>query len=171
MDCFSVSVTCGIMQKKMGRQVWAMAFLFGLFQGAMPLIGWLFSDSYMARISACGNIVAFALLAILGLKMLREGFKKQDEGKGYNPSRLPVLLLLALATSIDAFAVGISFTALKMDTMAVVMEACVWIAFISFVMSLIGKYVGVSIGRKFNCRSELIGGVILLIIAFKVLLG
>lgn len=97
MDCFSVSVTCGILQRRMGAQVWGMAFLFGLFQAAMPLFGWCFADLFRAQIADYDHWVAFALLALLGGKMVREGSRPGEE-RHYDPSELKVLLTIGLVS-------------------------------------------------------------------------
>lgn len=169
MDCFSVSITCGILQKRMGRQVWAMALLFGLFQGGMPLVGWLLSSNFLRLIEAYDHWVAFGLLLFLGGKMIWEGMHDDGENPHYNPSRLGVLLMLSVATSIDALAVGVSYPGIGMKGLRSVLEASAWIAVVSFAMSVIGKFIGVKVGCRFNWPAEQVGGVILILIGLKVL--
>lgn len=109
MDCFTVSIVSGITA---GRRLWAtvirMALLFGLFQIAMPLAGWLGTSYFAAYLEAVDHWIAFGLLAFIGGNMVRESLGKEEEEKHFNPRRLLTQLLLALATSIDALAIGIS---------------------------------------------------------------
>jgi len=108
MDCFSVSITCGLIQKRMGRQVWAMALLFGFFQAMMPFIGWLAIAFFADKIEAYDHWIAFGLLLFLGGRMIVNGLRHHDDAAAshFNPSDWKVLLTLAVATSIDALAVG-----------------------------------------------------------------
>ena len=94
MDCFSVSITCGIIERRMGWQAWLMALLFGLFQGIMPLIGWLAATVLVGNIEAYDHWVAFGLLAFLGGKMIWEARHEKEGMKQFNPSSLGVLLTL-----------------------------------------------------------------------------
>lgn len=170
MDCFTVSVTCGVLQKRMGSQVWAMAFLFGLFQALMPLIGWLAAGLFSRQIMAYDHWVAFGLLFLLGVKMIWEGFHGDKECHRFNPSKPVVLLTLAVATSIDALAVGFSFVGMGIRTAWQVVQPIVIIGIVSFLMTLGGKYLGVKIGRIFHWPAEQFGGIILIIIGVKVLI-
>ena len=109
MDCFTVSITCGLIQKRIDfRTVSVTSFMFGLFQALMPVIGWFCIFHFSEYITRLDHWIAFGLLLYLGLNMIRESF--QDEGeKNFDPSRMKVIITLAIATSIDALAVGISF--------------------------------------------------------------
>ncbi len=169
MDCFTVSICCGIIERRMGKQVWLMAFFFGLFQAVMPLIGWLFAGLFSRQISAYDHWVAFGLLAFLGGKMIWEGFHKKDECPCFNPSRLSVILTLAVATSIDALAVGFSFIGMGLLRAAEIIIPIVSIGVVSFLFSLLGKHIGVRLGRRFNWPAEQLGGIILILIGFRVL--
>ena len=111
MDCFTVSIVSGLMDHGDGSDdlwIYRMALLFGLFQAAMPLLGWLGIIHFETYIEAYDHWIAFALLAFIGGKMVWESFSP-DEEQHFNPRRLYTQLLLAIATSIDALAVGISF--------------------------------------------------------------
>ena len=109
MDCFSVSITSGIILRRVCMKVFlTIAFFFGLFQGMMPVIGWFGASRFYHLIEQFDHWIAFGLLFFLGVKMVKESFDK-DEEHHFNPTRLPVILTLAVATSIDALAVGISF--------------------------------------------------------------
>ena len=148
IDCFTVSISCGIIQRKMGGQVWVMAFFFGLFQAIMPFIGWLGAYFFKYDVEAYDHWIAFFLLAL---------------------SRFSTILILALATSIDALAVGFSFTGMGVDGFENIGFPILIIGLFSFILTLNGKYIGVKIGRRFNCPAELIGGLIFLAIGAKVL--
>jgi len=168
MDCFSVSITCGILQRRMGMQVWVMAFLFGLFQAAMPLAGWAFADLFRAEIADYDHWVAFALLGILGGKMILDGFQPEEE-QHYDPSDLRILLTLAVGTSIDALSVGFSFTGMGLVRLPQLLMPLLAIGLASFVLTVAGKYIGVRIGRRLDFPALQAGGVILILIGIKVL--
>lgn len=170
MDCFSVSITCGIIERRMGWQVWLMALLFGLFQGIMPLIGWLAATVLVGNIEAYDHWVAFGLLAFLGGKMIWEARHEKEGMKQFNPSSIGVLLTLSVATSIDALAVGFTFRpGLRILTLGEALVPCLIIGFASLLLSLAGKFIGVRVGRLIKLPAEQIGGVILIIIGIKIL--
>ena len=170
MDCFSVSITCGIADKRMGRQSLGMALLFGFFQALMPFIGMLAEGLFRAQIEQIDHWIAFGLLAFLGGKMIWEGFKPEcDKPHQMNTSSLPTLLTLSVATSIDALSVGFTFASFGVRSVAQAVWPLVLIGVVSLVMSLLGKYLGVVVGRQLRLPAEPIGGVILLIIGVKVL--
>ncbi len=169
MDCFSVSITCGMVQKRMGRQVIAMAFLFGFFQALMPFAGWLAADLFASQIEAYDHWIAFGLLSFLGGRMVWGTFRNDEVDAGLQPSSLRVLLTLAVATSIDALAVGFSFTAMGIHRLADCVFPLLLIGMVSAVMSVVGKYIGVRLGKRFNFPAECIGGIILILIGFRVL--
>jgi putative Mn2+ efflux pump MntP len=171
MDCFSVSITCGLIQKRMGRQVWAMALLFGFFQAMMPFIGWLAIAFFADKIEAYDHWIAFGLLLFLGGRMIVNGLRHHDDAAAshFNPSDWKVLLTLAVATSIDALAVGFTFVGMGIHHLG---DACLptfIIGVMSAVMSVMGKYIGVFVGRRLTLPAEPLGGLILIIIGVKVL--
>ncbi|MBR4936560.1 MAG: manganese efflux pump [Bacteroidaceae bacterium] len=168
MDCFTVSITCGILQRRMGAQVWLMAFLFGLFQAVMPWIGWQLTGLFEQQISNFDHWIAFSLLMFLGLKMCWDA-RNPEEKQHYNPSHLGVLFMLAVATSIDALSVGVSFWGMGLKKMEMLLMPLLQIGVVSFVLSVIGKYIGVKVGRCVNFRAGYLGGVLLIFIGCKVL--
>lgn len=170
MDCMSVSVTCGIIQKRMGGQVWAMAFLFGFFQAMMPLIGWVAGSAFCRQIEAYDHWVVFGLLLFIGGKMVWDGMFGDKALPKFNPSSAIVLLTLAVATSIDAMAVGFTFVGMGIRTFASLLFPLLSIGLCSMALSLFGKFVGVRLGRAFDWPAEQFGGVILIFIGLKVLL-
>lgn len=169
VDCFSVSISCGILQRKMGSQVLVMAPLFGFFQGLMTLLGWLLAGTSAVYIAAFDHWVAFALLAFLGGRMLISGFRK-EKTETFNPSSITTILLLSVATSIDAAAVGYSFPTMGVIEWSDLMIPISLIGAASFLMSIMGKYIGVTIGHHSRMPAEPLGGIILIAIGVKVLL-
>jgi putative Mn2+ efflux pump MntP len=173
MDCFAVSIASGIMQK---RYVWSnmlpMSFSFGWFQGMMCAIGWFAFIYFSGWVESLDHWIAFGMLAVIGGNMIKEGLSKEDKDRHFNPSSLWIILTLAVATSIDALAVGISFACLNYQTIVSLIYPVVVIAFVSLIFSLLGLYLGVTFGKKNEQRikPELVGGIILLLIGVKILL-
>lgn len=171
MDCFTVSIVSGVIIRKYVLSViLRMAFLFGLFQAMMPFIGWLGTSYFSHYLESVDHWIAFGLLAFLGGKMIKDSFGSEEEAH-FNPSKLTSQLLFAVATSIDAVAVGISFACLgykSVDQLAVPLAI---IGVCSFVMSILGNVLGVVCGKSIvkRLKPELIGGIILLLIGFRIL--
>lgn len=173
MDCFAISIASGILLKRtLWRPMLTMAFFFGLFQAIMPLLGWIGASTFSHLIESLDHWIAFIILAFLGGRMVRESFKDEDCKKEYDPKSLKVVLALAVATSIDALAIGVSFAFLGMRDFSEILAPISIIGFVSFIMSLIGLLFGIRFGcgiaRKL--RAELWGGIILIIIGTKILI-
>lgn len=172
MDCFTVSMVSGVMTRKMfwGRNL-RMAFLFGFFQAAMPFIGWIAIHYFQSSVEAYDHWIAFGLLLLIGGKMILDAFKEEDEAT-FNPLNLGTQLTLAIATSIDALAVGISFSCSGYGTVQSLILPLAVIGLVSFFFSIAGLLLGVRFGgavaRRF--KPEIIGGVILIAIGVKILL-
>ena len=170
MDCFTVSIASGIILK---RSIWSvilkMAFFFGLFQAIMPLIGWLSTNHFNSLIEDFDHWIAFLLLAFIGGKMIKESLCEDDK-KSFNPRSLKVILTLSVATSIDALAIGISFACLGMSTISSILYPIAVIGFASFLFSITGNLIGIYFGSKTDIKAELWGGIVLLIIGFKILI-
>lgn len=172
MDCFTVSIVSGVMTRKMfwGRNL-RMAFLFGFFQAAMPFIGWIAIHYFQSSVEAYDHWIAFGLLLLIGGKMILDAFKEEDEAT-FNPLNLGTQLTLAVATSIDALAVGISFSCSGYGTVQSLILPLAVIGLVSFIFSIAGLLLGVRFGgavaRRF--KPEIIGGVILIAIGVKILL-
>lgn len=172
MDCFAVSAVCGVIIRRFeGRVMLPIAFFFGLFQGLMPLIGWALTSSFSHYLEAVDHWIAFGMLAVIGGKMIADSFKAEED-KSMNPRNLRTQLLLAVATSIDALAVGISYACTGYQTMASIAVPVVVIGIVSFMMSLLGFTVGVKFGEAVvkKLRPELLGGIILIGIGVKILI-
>lgn len=173
MDCFAVSIASGfILRTKVWPVIMRMSVLFGLFQAAMPFFGWLGTTYFSQYIEAYDHWVAFAMLAFIGGKMIYESFQPEEE-HSFNPRKLSTQLLLAVATSIDALAVGISLAMTGYKTLGDLVEPLVWIGIVSLLFGIIGHLLGTRFGRVVSHRlkPELIGGMILLCIGVKILLS
>lgn len=169
IDCFTVSITSGIILHRIRWGIFLkMAFLFGLFQAAMPFLGWLGASRFNHLIETYDHWIAFALLAFLGIRMIREHFKDEEE-RSFDPTRMKVILTLAVATSIDALAVGISFAFTGFSTLSSLLYPLTAIGIASFVISLAGSLIGVFFGKRFNLRVEIFGGLVLIGIGVKIL--
>lgn len=169
IDCFTVSITSGIILHRIRWGIFLkMAFPFGLFQAAMPFLGWLGASRFNHLIETYDHWIAFALLAFLGIRMIREHFKDEEE-RSFDPTRMKVILTLAVATSIDALAVGISFAFTGFRTLSSLLYPLTAIGIASFVISLAGSLIGVFFGKRFNLRVEIFGGLVLIGIGVKIL--
>ena len=166
MDAFAVSIVSGAAYKQLKvRHVFRLALFFGGFQAFMPLIGSLAGLSIRKYIANYDHWVAFGLLAAIGSKMIYESFKIAGSEKNFDPSNTLTLLVLSVATSIDALVIGITLSFLKISIAA----AVIIIGVITFVLS----YLGVSIGRKFGHffenKIEALGGLVLIGLGVKIL--
>ncbi|MBR1484656.1 MAG: manganese efflux pump [Prevotella sp.] len=172
MDCFTVSIVSGVvMQRPRWGVMMRMATLFGLFQAAMPLAGWLCTSRFAAYVEDFDHWVAFALLAFVGGRMIRDSFRPEEESHT-DPQRLQTQLVLAVATSIDALAVGISMAVTGYDTLQSLMAPLAAIGAGSLLFSLAGFMLGITFGAgiRRRLRPELLGGLILLFIGTRILL-
>ena len=173
MDCFAVSIASGIILKRVRmRPMLIMALAFGFFQALMPLLGWIGASFFSHLIENIDHWIAFAILAFLGGRMVLESFKDEDCRHEFDPTSLKVVSALAVATSIDALAVGVSFAFLGVRSFSSILPSIGIIGFVSFSLS----FVGLMFGIRFGCgiarklRAELWGGVILIIIGTKILI-
>lgn len=169
MDAFAVSICKGLkMQRFNVRHAGVIALAFGGFQALMPVIGWFLGKQFESYITGIDHWIAFALLAVIGGKMAVESFKKEEEDSSKENEKLDVkeLLVLAVATSIDALAVGITFAFLQVS----IVPAVSLIGVITFVLSAVGVFIGHKFGAKFKSKAELAGGIILIFIGLKILL-
>ncbi|MET1254223.1 manganese efflux pump MntP family protein [Aliikangiella maris] len=166
MDAFAVSVGLGSKnQQSQFRLGLTCAIYFGLFQGLMPLIGYLGGKGVLGFIEDYANWIAFALLLLIGAKMIYESISEGIEEDIVKISHR-VMLTLAIATSIDAMAAGFSLTLLNVNAFI----ACLLIGIITFIMSWFGVIVGIKNGTWLESKAELLGGVILILIGIKILL-
>ena len=170
MDAFAVSVGVSLGPERLSkRQSLRMAFHFGFFQFMMPLIGWQATRSILLDyIEPIDHWVAFGLLLIIGTRMISDSFRSIEKTKESRtePTKGFNLLVLSVATSIDAFAVGMSLAALQ----TAVLYPAVVIGIVAFLMTLLGTRVGPLLGRLAGKRAELFGGLLLILIGVKILL-
>lgn len=167
MDAFAVSVTNGLYYKKM-KIGWTLAdgLCFGLFQGAMPTIGFFLGKSFSKYITAFDHIIALVMLGFIGGKMIYESFSHKDGEESSGDSlNFGTLMVQGVATSIDALAVGVSFAALQSVN---IVTAALFICCVTFLFSIAGVVIGKKSGTILNTKAELIGGLILVGIGVKI---
>lgn len=168
MDAFAVSVGIGTSQQADNRQArFRLAFHFGFFQGGMTLLGWLAGSTIAGLINNFDHWIALALLAYVGIGMIRSGLKKDEESYLADPSRGRTLMVLCVATSIDALAVGLSMA--MIDTPVLIPS--IVIAVVTSVLSVIGLFAGKRLGDLFGKRMEILGGLILLGIGVRIVVS
>lgn len=170
MDAFAVSICKGLAMRKVNKkQAVIIALFFGGFQAIMPVIGWLLCKGFQTYIEAFDHWIAFALLAFIGMKMIIETLSEKEEDvvveKMDPPLDMKEMLMLAIATSIDALAVGISLAALDRP----IVESATIIGVVTFIISIVGVYIGNFFGNRYKKRAELAGGIILVLIGVKIL--
>ena len=169
MDAFAVAVCKGLNMSKINYKRGALiALFFGAFQALMPLIGWFLGVQFEEYIVSFDHWVAFILLGFIGGKMIAEAFEKGKEDCCTDKFSIGELFVLAIATSIDALAVGITFALIAPSTGISV--AVILIGAITFALSFVGVVIGNKFGAKYKKRAELAGGVILCLMGFKILL-
>ena len=166
MDAFAVSICKGL---SVGRVRPAHALTcggyFGLFQGMMPLLGWLLGVRFQSIIVSIDHWIAFALLGLIGLNMIRES--REDEEECLDCSfGFRAMLPLAIATSIDALAVGVTFAFLQVD----IIPAVCFIGIVTFTLSTLGTWVGGMFGARFKSKAEFVGGAILMLMGTRILM-
>ena len=166
MDAFAVSICKGLSMRKLDwKKAFIIAMYFGGFQALMPIIGYLLGATFSNLVASIDHWIAFGLLTIIGGNMIKESFDDEIE-KRNDRVDFKTMIVLAIATSIDALAVGVTFAFFKTSMIGPVIS----IGVITFILSLLGVKIGNKFGDKFQNKSELAGGVILIIIGTKILL-
>ena len=173
MDAFAVSITKGITLNKINKQIaFKIAFFFGLFQGMMPFLGWFLGIRFESYIKSIDHWVAFFLLSFIGIKMILDAKEADNDILNTNEKYNSLysinnkeLIILSIATSIDALAVGISFAFLNID----IVPICLSIGIITFLVCFIGVIIGKKIGAMFKNYAQIIGGIILILIGLNIL--
>ena len=168
MDAFSVSICKGLNTKKFS---WRMAIIcglwFGLFQMLMPIVGYFLGAQFQEMIEAYDHWIAFGLLFLIGANMIREAiWGKKEEGSNNGALDFKTMFLLAIATSIDALAVGVSFACIQVQLWSSVLV----IGLTTFLFSVLGVKIGNVFGSKYEKSAGIIGGIILILIGLKILL-
>jgi putative Mn2+ efflux pump MntP len=167
MDALAVAIATGIVLGKVsGRQTFRLSWHFGLFQFLMPVIGWLAGLSVETYLSGYGHWLAFGLLVFIGGKMIREAFRGSGTERAVSdPTRGVSLVLLSVATSVDALAVGLSLGALRIR----IWYPAVVIGIVAGVLTAAGMHLGAPLGNRLGRKMEVLGGLILIGIGFKIL--
>ena len=176
MDAFAVSICKGLSLRKVSlKECGKVGLYFGGFQGAMPLIGFILGVQFKDYITSIDHWIAFILLSLIGINMIRESMEKDDDiidlaetavgEEETNQRGFKNMIMLAIATSIDALAVGVTFAFLQVD----IVPAVSFIGIVTFVLSAIGVKIGNVFGTKYKSKAEFAGGAILILIGFKIL--
>jgi putative Mn2+ efflux pump MntP len=166
MDAFAVALGTGaVLSRLTGRHIFRLAFHFGLFQALMPVIGWLAGQTVVRFVSAWDHWIAFALLALIGGRMIREALSDEEKPDDRDPTRGLSLVMLSVATSIDALAVGFSLS---------VIGVSIWfpafiIGVVAGLLTVVGMLAGGRIGNRWGSRVEILGGFVLIAIGVRIL--
>lgn len=176
MDAFAVSICKGLAIKKLDlKSALTCGVWFGSFQGLMPLIGYLLGVSFADKIQTVSAWIAFVLLVFIGGNMVRESLSKEEEDGADNKLDAKTMFLLAIATSIDALAVGITFVCVPVNVLNSTnlintVFGCIIIALTTFVISSVGVKIGNIFGLKYKKKAELAGGLVLIGIGLKIII-
>jgi manganese efflux pump family protein len=166
-DTFAVSVTSGLaLRKIVFFDAIKFAFVLAFFQGVMPLIGWFIGTGVKKYIMDYDHWIAFILLSVLGIKMIYESFRKGEDHLALNPMRFAVMVSMAVATSIDALIVGLSFAFFNVNIFLTIFL----IGSVTFIVSMLGILFGKKAGVRLGKRMEIVGGLILIAIGLKILI-
>ncbi len=165
MDAFAVSICKGLAMKSMS---WKKAIIiggyFGFFQGLMPLIGYLLGSTFKNYITSFDHWIAFGLLLLIGFSMMKEALSKEEENVNDSVS-FRVMIVLAIATSIDALAIGVTFALVDAPLLLAILS----IGIITFFLSILGVKIGNVFGIRYKAKAELAGGIVLILLGFKIL--
>lgn len=166
MDAFAVSICKGLSMKSMSwKKAIIIGLYFGVFQALMPVIGYFLGATFESLVTKIDHWIAFALLTFIGTNMLKEAFAKSE--KDHNDSvDFKTMIILAIATSIDALAVGITFAFLRVNMILPV----IMIGIVTFIISVVGVKIGNKFGNKYERKAEVVGGLILIFMGLKILL-
>ena len=166
MNAFAVSICKGLSIKKINWKVICIVGLyFGIFQAGMPIIGYFLGKGFESFVTKIDHWIAFILLSFIGINMIKEAFSKDENINGDDLS-FKTMIILAIATSIDALAVGITFAFFDVN----IIFSISMIGIITFILSAIGVILGNKFGNKYEKKSQLLGGLILIIIGIKILI-
>lgn len=169
MDAFAVSICKGLsMEKLRMRDIWTVGLYFGIFQAGMPLIGYLIGTQFASFVESVDHWVAFVLLGFIGGKMMLGSFHKEEDTSLQQDASLSwrSMLPLAIATSVDALVVGISFAFLQVR----ILPAIASIGLITLLLCMLGMKIGQLFGARFKSKAEFIGGILLILMGLKILL-
>lgn len=167
MDSFAVSITSGLVLNKIDfKNATKIALSLAFFQAMMPTLGWLIGVKIQVYIESFDHWIAFGLLFLIGMKMILESLKDDESDKNFNPMKPKVLLMMSLATSIDALVVGISFAFIEYKWFV----SGFIIGATTYIISMLGILFGKKMGSRFGNKMEIVGGIILILIGVRILL-
>ena len=167
MDAFAVSLGSGVKIGPGPRPVFRLAFHFGLFQTLLPIIGWLFGNTIEPYVRGFDHWVAFGLLAFVGLRMIRSGLSKGEEENPKDPSRGWTMVMLSIAVSIDALAVGLSLGVIGVT----IWTPAIVIGLVTGILSVLGLRMGNGVGKRYGKPVEVLGGLVLIGIGVRILMS
>lgn len=167
MDAFAVSLCSGLKIGPGPRPVFRIAFHFGLFQALLPVVGWLFGNTIEPLVKNYDHWVAFGLLAFVGIRMIRSGLRKEEEEILKDPSRGWTMVMLSIAVSIDALAIGLSLAFLKVS----IWTPALVIGLVTGALSLLGLRMGHGVGLRFGKPIEVLGGLVLVAIGIRIVVS
>ena len=166
MDAFAVSVCKGLSMKKLDwKKAIIIALYFGIFQAGMPVIGYFLGSTFENLVTKVDHWIAFILLAAIGANMIKEAFSNETEDENDNVD-FKTMIVLAIATSIDALAVGITFAFFEINLLLAISI----IGITTFIISLLGVKIGNKFGSKYESKAEIAGGIVLILMGLKILL-
>lgn len=170
MDAFAVAICKGLCMRKVTiKKAGIVGLYFGLFQAGMPIIGYILGSQFSDKISSIDHWIAFILLTLIGISMIKESLEKEEKSECKTEEEelnFKNMSILAIATSIDALAVGVTFAFLKVN----IIPAVSFIGITTLVLSMIGVKIGNIFGVKYKSKAELVGGIILILMGIKILL-
>ena len=170
MDAFAVAICKGLCMRKVTiKKAGIVGLYFGLFQAGMPMIGYILGSQFSDKISSIDHWIAFILLSLIGISMIKESLEKEENSECKTEEEelsFKNMSILAVATSIDALAVGVTFAFLKVN----IIPAVSFIGITTLVLSMIGVKIGNIFGVKYKSKAELVGGIILILMGIKILL-
>lgn len=165
MDAFAVAICKGLAMKKISvKNALIVGLYFGIFQAVMPIIGYLLGIRFQSRIATIDHWIAFVLLSIIGINMVKEAMSMESEETD-DSLCFQTMFVLAVATSIDALAIGVTFAFLQVK----ILPAVSFIGIVTLMLSLIGVKIGNVFGIKYKSKAELVGGIILILMGCKIL--
>lgn len=170
MDAFAVAICKGLCMRKVTiKKAGIVGLYFGLFQAGMPMIGYILGSQFSDKISSIDHWIVFILLSLIGISMIKESLEKEEKSECKTEEEelsFKNMSILAVATSIDALAVGVTFAFLKVN----IIPAVSFIGITTLVLSMIGVKIGNIFGVKYKSKAELVGGIILILMGIKILL-
>jgi len=167
MDAFAVSITLGLsVEKPKTREILTPGIFFGFFQALMPITGYFAGFYFASKVDEFAPWIAFVLLGVIGGNMIRESLSKNEEKHNEASFQFLKMLVLAIATSIDALAVGVTFAFFKIN----IFKAALIIGFITFLLSMVGVKTGNIFGAKYKSKAEFAGGAVLVLLGIKIII-